>query len=299
MERLIAFIGFGEAASSMARDFQKTGVQDMAAYDVMADTNPRGEIIRARAKQYDVTLFPSAEEACRDAKYIITFTSPAFAVSVAESIIPLLKAGQRYVDVNSTSPAVMRKIADIPHEEGVGICDGAALGNVQKLGCKVPVVVCGTGAEDFKRDLTPYGMSIEVLDAPIGAASGMKMLKTVYSKGMQQLVLEYILAAQSCGILKEMVCSVHNPMEGKTLEEYANEAMPRMLIHAKRRAAEVANAVETVEGLGLEASMTQAAQHKFEQIAALNLADQIDNISDMNYQEIAELLLPYMQNIKE
>lgn len=295
MRKLIAFIGFGEAASSMARDFHEVNMQDMAAYDVMADNELRGPTIRARAEKYGVTLASSAEEACRDAAYIITFTSPAVAVSVAGSVIPLLKAGQVYVDVNSTSPNTAKEIAEIPHADGVGICDGAALGNVQKLGCKVPVVVCGEGAEAFKRDLTPYGMSIDVLHAPIGSASAMKMLKTVYSKGLQQLVLEFILASQSYGILEEMVCSVNNPMAGKTLEEYANEAMPRMLIHAKRRAVEVSNAVETVEELGLEATMTRAAQQKFAEVAALNLADRIDNIQEMDYQQIAELLLPYMQ----
>ena len=138
-------------------------------------------------------------------------------------------------------------------------------------------------------------MDIEVLDAPLGAASAMKMLKTVYSKGLQQLVLEYLLAAQSYGILDQMVNGVHNPMEGKTLAEYADEAMPRLFLHAKRRATEVANAVETVEQGGLDAIMTRAAQTGFERAAALNLAERFPALSQMNYQQIIQAVLPLLK----
>ncbi len=295
MENLIGLIGFGEAASSMARDFHAAGVQGLWAYDILSNSETHGASIRARAKQYGVTLARSIEELCAQTTYLLAFTSPASAVPVAQSAIPLLRAGQTYVDLNSTSPDMAVQMGKIPCADGVGVCDGAALGNVQKLGNKVPVVVCGTGAEAFRRDLTPYGMDIEVLDAPLGAASAMKMLKTVYSKGLQQLVLEYLLAAQSYGILEQMVNGVHNPMEGKTLAEYADEAMPRLFLHAQRRATEVANAVETVEQGGLEPVMTRAAQTGFERVAALHLTEQFPDIGQMNYQQIAQAVLPYMK----
>lgn len=295
MENLIAFIGFGEAASSMARDFHAAGVKGLWAYDIMAGSETHGPTIRARAEQYEVALAGSMEELCEKATYLLAFTSPASAVPVAQTAIPLLKPGQIYVDLNSTSPDMAVQMGKIPCADGVGVCDGAALGNVQKLGNKVPVVVCGQGAEQFKKDLTPFGMSIDVLDAPLGAASAMKMLKTVYSKGLQQLVLEYLLAAQSYGILEQMVNGVHNPMEGKTLAEYADEAMPRLFMHAKRRATEVANAVETVEQGGLEPTMTRAAQAGFERAAALNLAERFPALSQMNYQQIVQAVLPLLK----
>lgn len=295
MKHLITFIGFGEAASSMARDFHAAGLQGTVAYDVMADDERRGPTIRSRAEKYGVALASSAEEACEDAAYIITFTSPAFAVSVAEATIPKLKAGQVYVDVNSTSPDAAKQIANMPHAEGVGICDGAALGNVQKLGCRVPITVCGTGAAAFKQDLTPYGMSINALDAPVGSASAMKMLRSVISKGMQQLMLEFTMCAARYQILPEMMEIVNNKFKDITLEEYADEAFIRFARHAARREAEANNIVETIEAVGLDASMSRATAKRFRWLADLDVASQLGPDDDLSYQEVLTLIFAAME----
>lgn len=287
----IAFLGFGEAGFHIARGLKEDGLTNITAYDVMQDDPARGSLIRQRAESIGLKLSATMEEACRASRFIFSLTTAKVAISVAQQVMPMLEAGQVYVDLNSVAPSVLEAIDQIPRKEGVLLCDGAVLGNVQKNGHRVSVYLCGDGAEQFYQAFLPYHMQLKVLDQPVGAASGIKMLKSVYSKGMQQLVMEFLLASERYGVLEEMVTSIHNPMAGKTLEEYANEAMPRMIVHAARRTEEVKNAAETVLGLGLDAGMTLAAQKKFEKIAALHLPEKNPDIGTMNYKEVTKLVL--------
>ncbi|WP_434310600.1 DUF1932 domain-containing protein [Hominifimenecus sp. rT4P-3] len=287
----IAFLGFGEAGFHIARGLMEDGLTNITAYDVMQDDPVRGGLIRQRAESIGLTLSATMEEACCTSRFIFSLTTAKVAVAVAEQVMPMLEAGQVYVDLNSVAPSVLEAIDQIPRKKGVLLCDGAVLGNVQKNGHRVSVYLCGDGAEQFYQAFLPYHMQLKVLDKPVGAASGIKMLKSVYSKGLQQLVMEFLLASESYGVLEEMVTSIHNPMAGKTLEEYANEAMPRMIVHAARRAEEVRNAAETVLGLHLDAGMTLAAQKKFEKVAALHLLEKYPDIGTMNYKEVTKLVL--------
>lgn len=295
MKHLVTFIGFGEAGSSIAGGLNRNGLTDLVAYDAMANDAKRGIIIRERAKQNHVTLAEDLEQACKGAAYILNFTSPSVALASAQSILPNLEEGQIYIDINSTSPTTMREIDQVERKAGVLFCDGAALGNVSKLGCSVPIAVCGKGAEQFKRDLTPYGTNITVLEAPIGGASAMKMLRSIVSKGMQQLMLEFTMCAKQYGILHEMMQIVNNKFKDITLEEYANEAFIRLVRHASRREAEANGIVETIEAVGLDASMSRATAYKFHNLAQLHLADRLNLEEDMGYEEVLDLIFHAME----
>ena len=291
MKYIAAFIGFGEAGYHIASGLTEDGLTRVIAYDAMQDDSKRGPVIRQRADKAGVPLASSVDEAVKGADFIISLTTASVAASVAESIIPHLQAGQVYVDFNSVAPNVLKKIDSISRQEGVLICDGAVLGNVQKNKHRVSIYLCGSGAQAFYDAFSPYHMKLKVFDTPIGSASGIKMLKSVYSKGLQQLVLEFVLASERCGVLREMMVTVHNPMEGKTLEEYANEAMPRMIIHASRRTDEIRNAAEMVEEMGLNAGMSRAACEKFARLAKLEIPDSCPELSQMGYEELAKVVL--------
>lgn len=296
MKNLVAIIGFGEAGYHIAKGFLEDGLTNITVFDALQNDPIRGPGIRKRAAEIGAPVSETMEDACAQARFIFSLVTANAAVPVAQKVLPLLRSGQVFVDLNSVAPSVLERIDQLPRGEGALVCDGAVLGNVQKNGHRVSVYLAGSGAQAVYDAFTPYHMKLKVLDSPIGSASGVKMLKSVYSKGLQQLVLEFILSAESYGVLEEMMTSVNNPMAGKTLEEYANEAMPRLVIHAKRRAAEVENAVETVQSLGLDPAMTAAAQRKFEAVAAIDLEDiPTEEIRSMTYQEIARLLLPRMK----
>ncbi len=282
----LVLIGFGEAAYNIAIGLKSEGLTDIGAYDVNA-TNPQlGEMIQKRAKEADVKLFDSLENAYQSGKFIASLTSAKVAVNVAESIIPHLTEKQVYVDMNSAAPTIKADIARIPHAEGVKFCDAAVMGTVPGNKHKVPMFLAGEGAKDFEREFSQYGMKLTVLDAEAGGASAIKMFKSVVMKGIPQLMFESFEAAQNYGVLDTLVKSLSSSINGKTVEQLADNFIARTMIHASRRSAEMKDVVATLESLGVDASMSKATVHKLDHMAEQNWVNKLGAGGDkMDYKE--------------
>ncbi|AMN81310.1 MULTISPECIES: DUF1932 domain-containing protein [Pseudomonas fluorescens group] len=275
----IVFIGFGEAAYHLCAGLRTTGDLQICAFD--ANVSPA---LQQRADQQHVTLFDSLENACRDARFVVCLTSASSALGIARKVLPLLVAGQTYVDMNSAAPTVKQAIDQLPRPAGVGFCDSAVMGTVPGNNHRVPMLLAGSGAAAFAEAFTPRGMQLTVLEAEAGAASAIKMLKSVVMKGLPQLLLEAFQAGEKFGVLDTLVASLGDSLNGKTVEQLANTFTARTLIHAKRRSAEMDDAVTTLEAAGVDATMTRATQGQLDKLAATDWASLLGpDGSDMDF----------------
>ena len=288
----LIFIGFGEAAFHLASGLSAQGEIRMGAYDAYRDDRKAGPLIRQRAEQIQVTLYDSLEAACREGRFIVCLTSASNALALAERIMPLLQAGQHYIDMNSAAPTVKQAIERLPRAPGVGFCDIAVMGTVPGNCHRVPMLLAGSAAQAFEQAFTPRGMRLTVLDAEPGSASAIKMLKSVVMKGLPQLLLESFQAAERFGVLDTLVESLADSLDGKTVEQLADTFTARTLIHAKRRAAELDDVVSTLEAAGVDASMSIATRAQLEKLAAQEWASKLGSGgSDMHYRDaIAHLI---------
>lgn len=288
----LVFIGFGEAAYNIACGLKSEGLTDIGTYDINA-TNPQmGELIQKRAAEVGIKLFDSLESAYQSGDFIASLTSAKVALNVAKSIIPHLKAGQIYVDMNSAAPTIKANIAKIPHTDGVAFCDIGVMGTVPGNKHKVPMLLAGDGAEKFKTAFSQYGMKLTVLDAEAGGASAIKMFKSVVMKGLPQLMFEAFEAAQNYGVLDTLIASLSSSINGKTVEQLADTFIARTMIHAARRSAEMKDVVVTLESLGVDASMSKATVKKLDYLAEQNWVDKLGaDGGKMNYKEAMEHLL--------
>ncbi len=280
----LVFIGFGEAAYHISRGLRSTGDISLGAYDANAQHPANGPLIRQRAAELGVSLFDSAQQACADARFIVCLTSASSALAVAQSLIPLLRPGQTYVDMNSAAPTVKQSIEQLPRASGVGFCDCAVMGTVPGNGHTVPMLLAGNGAAAFAARFTPLGMRLNVLHAEPGAASALKMLKSVVMKGLPQLLLESFVAAERFGVLDSLVTTLGDSLNGKTVEQLADTFCARTLLHAERRSAEMADVVATLQALGVDASLSQATQARLAALAEQNWNSLLGpGASDMGY----------------
>ncbi len=291
MEHLLTFIGFGEAAYHIAKGLSAEGMTGMVAYDMMQDSETAGPVIRRRAAEAGVTLAAGTQEACQGARFVLSLTSAAVCVKVAQSVLPLLKEGQTYVDMNSAAPTAMTEIDQLPRPEGVDFCDVAMMGSVPAGGHQTKMFLSGSGAQAFFTAMQPFHTKMNVLDTPAGSASALKMFKSVFSKGLPQLLLECFVPAAKYGVLDEILSSVNNTFKEKNIEQYADKVLFRTLIHAQRRSGEMRDAAQTVESMGLDASMSRAAQHKLEELGARNFKEKIGPDEQPDLRKVIELLL--------
>lgn len=265
----LGFIGFGEAAFYLTSDLSANTVSLHAFDMVAAQDTPRGAEIRMRAEQNHVTLEPSMDALFENSDVILCLTSANSALPIAKQIAPLLREGQIYVDMNSTSPATKEQIHQALVDAKGEFVEAAVMASVPANRTKVPVYVCGTGAAHLAEILNACGMNFTVLSEQIGAASAMKMIKSVLFKGFIALLTETTFAAERYGITEQTLGALKHIMTVEmSFEECCNYFLCTMATHSERLGHEMEEVLLTLESMGENDIMTRATLEKMRWMTA-------------------------------
>ena len=95
---------------------------------------------------------------------------------------PFLSSRHIYADLNSVSPALKQTIGRMVESRGARFVEAAVMSPAPRHGAAVPMFLCGAYAREFADLLLAYGMNLEVISERIGAASAVKMCRSVVVK---------------------------------------------------------------------------------------------------------------------
>ncbi len=123
---------------------------------------------------------------------------------------------------------------------------------------KVPMLLAGPHAAAARELLAALGFSdVRIVGEEVGRASAIKMIRSVMVKGIEALSAECLAAAETAGVLDEVVASLDaSDRHGSWAKRIAYN-LGRMELHGTRRAAEMEEAARTLEDLGVEPTMTR------------------------------------------
>jgi 3-hydroxyisobutyrate dehydrogenase-like beta-hydroxyacid dehydrogenase len=250
----VAVFGLGEAGSAIAEDLARRGVRTVG-WDPQPKRIPP-----------DVTLAPDPAAAVAEADVVLVFTPAQAAANVAQVLLPHLRDGQVYADGTSASPGQKRGTAFLLAPAGVAFADVALMAPVPGRGLRTPALASGPGAEAFAAWAEPLGMPVRVLGPDVGAASGRKLVRSVFTKGLAASAIEALRAAEALGCAEEVYREV-----AQTLQE-ADEALLRRLLegtrtHAARRVQEMRDTVELLESLRVPARVARACVEWLDELA--------------------------------
>ncbi|MDF2592500.1 MAG: phosphogluconate dehydrogenase [Clostridia bacterium] len=291
MNYLLTFIGFGEASYHIAKGLKSEGLGEICAYDAFWDHPEKGQLIRKRAEEAGIVLIPTMEEAIVSSKYIMSATSAKIAVSIAQSVFPYMRKGQVFVDINAASPMAMKEIDKLLRKEGVLFCDAAVMGVVPTDGHKVPMLLSGDGALSFENEFSKYGMKLTDLNAVAGGSSAIKMFRSIFMKGLTQLMIESLSASAKFGVLDTIVESLSGSIQNKTIVDLANQLLPRTVVHAERRVSEMKEVISTLEDMGMDCSMSISTKEKLIKISSSVESKKLNGIPPKDYKEAIDILL--------
>jgi 3-hydroxyisobutyrate dehydrogenase-like beta-hydroxyacid dehydrogenase len=185
-------------------------------------------------------------------------------VDAARSAAKHLKAGQTYVDFNSVSPMTKRAVAEAIAPSGATFVEAAIMAPVPGPNEKVPLLLGGPEAEPTAAWLNGIGMKAEVAGNRIGDASLSKMLRSIFIKGIEAIMLESLVAARHAGIEERILDSVQKTLPGINWRELSAYNLERTATHGKRRTAEMFESAATVRELGLEPFVTEGIARRIE-----------------------------------
>jgi len=252
----VAFIGFGEAGQALCEGFRSEGVSSIAAWDILFPDAARGAPLRAAAERIGVRIARDAVDAVRGADVVFAAVTADSNLDAARDAAPGMKAGQFYVDLNSVSPKRKRVAAQIAGQQArfVGM---AVMAPIHPLRHKTPVLVSGPGAASIVPVLRGCGMDIGDVGADPGAATAIKMVRSVMIKGFAALMQECFLAARRAGVEDRIIASLTQSFPMLDWANLVDYNMERMATHGLRRAAEMREVCETLEELGVEPALTR------------------------------------------
>lgn len=282
----IGFLGFGEAAFNIALGLGQSGITEMYAYDAMENHEEFGKLVKKRAWESKVILQNCPEDVVREAELLFAAVPSSNTVELCESICGDLRPGQLYVDVSASTPASKKRIDKILDKTGALFTDAAMLGSLPQDKHRVPIFASGKGAKTFRELMSPYGMRITCVDGGAGAASAIKLIRSIYMKGIAALMIEMLQAADAYQVADEVIQSIGKSMDGIAFEEHLNRLVIGTAIHAKRRGKELEGSKQMLEECGVDDSMTCASKKKHELLAQMDFPSKYLLKSPQGWQEI-------------
>ena len=157
-----------------------------------------------------------------------------------------------YADCNTSSPALKRALAtSVP----ASFADVALVGTVPTLGLRTPALVSGAGAERFAELFRPLGMPVDVVGSAAGDAAGLKLLRSVFMKGLAAAAIESVEAARAAGAEEWVRADIASVIGEPLLERLLTGSRA----HAARRVDEMRAAADYLEELGVRPRVAAAA----------------------------------------
>jgi 3-hydroxyisobutyrate dehydrogenase-like beta-hydroxyacid dehydrogenase len=252
----VSFIGFGEAGQAIAGGLRETGIERIAAWDILFPL-AEGERLRAAAARIGVRPAQSAADAVAETDMIISAVTAASSLEAARAVAPHLKGSPFYLDINSVSPG--RKQAT---ERLLGAAaryvDVAVVAAILPARHKTPMLTAGPHARTIAPLLAELEMRVAAVGPDTGAAAAIKMIRSVLIKGIEALTLECFLAASRAGVLDEVTLSLKNNYPGIDWAKLSEYNLERMASHGERRAAEMEESAATLRELGIDPLMVEA-----------------------------------------
>jgi len=241
----VAVLGLGEAGGRIASDLVAAGCA-VRGFDPVRQ--PEG-----------ITNAESAAKAVAGAEVVLSINAASVALEVAADVAGALGAGALYADLNTSAPELKRELSEtVP----VQFVDVALVGVVPASGLATPALASGAGAERFAGLLRPLGMPVEVVGPRPGDAAALKLLRSVFMKGIAAAAIESLQAAGAAGVEQH----VRTDIAAVLGEPLLDRLLVGSRAHAARRVDEMHAAAAYVEELGVEPRVSAAAAAWLEQL---------------------------------
>ncbi len=294
MRPKIAFIGMGEAGSALVTGWDQSWRNTITAYDIKSDRPETAEAMLAHCRKLGIRSFETAAEAVAGAELVFSAVTADQAVSAARTVADRLEPNAFWCDLNSCAPSSKRQAAEIVEAVGGRYVDVAVMAPVSPRLNLTPLLISGPHAEAVEPILNDLPMALRVVAGDVGAASSIKMIRSVMVKGLEALSAECMLAAVAAGVEEEVLSSLMKSHPGTDWPARVAYNFERAMIHGERRAAEMEEVAKTLADLALPADMARATIDWQRRIAATQTKPP-EHTEAVQPKVLADLLLPKLR----
>jgi len=250
----IGFLGFGEAARAFQESLKaKQPDLQFSAWDILLDDPDKAASMRDAMDTRGVARTDPA--GLGKAEWIISAVTADQSLIALTSIAPHLAEDQLVVDINSVSPGRKKESAALVEKAGAHYLDMAVMAPVHPRGHQTPALIAGAAIKIALPVLERFEFSFNEAGAEPGQATAIKMVRSMFVKGLEAITVETLLAAKASGCFEEIYDSISKSYPGLGWPDFAHYEFERTLRHGKRRAAEMRESAVTISALGLNGAL--------------------------------------------
>ena len=260
MNPTVAIIAQGAMGAGVGARLVERGLR------VITSLSGRSAASVQRAKEAGMVAVSDQE--CVQADIFLSICPPSDAMALAEKMAALIALSSKkplYVDCNAVSPPNKVAIGNIILKAGSRFVDVGIIGTRPKEGYSPYLHASGPEAATLGA-LGEFGIKVNVIEGPIGAASALKMSYAGITKGITAITSVMMLAATRAGVadkLRGELDRSHGP-----LVTSLQRAIPDMFDKAYRFVGEMGEIADFVGADKAAAQMYQAIGDFYTRIAA-------------------------------
>lgn len=286
----IGFIGFGEVAYEFSKGLLEEGVKEITTYDIQIEHLIFGKLLTSRASELGIRLTNNLSEVVNLADILMVAVPANKALEVSKTLKPFLKKSQLYVELSASTPKTQSEIFETLKESQVNYVDASIMGPVPVYAHKVPILASGPGSKILIEKMQPYHMNITKINEHPGSASSVKLIRSIYMKGIASLLIETLKAADTYSVSELVLESISETFDNRSFIESMNRLVTGTAIHSERRAKELIGTIEMMEDKDLNHFMTDATKAKLEEITQSNIKEKLKGVKPENWKDVIQQL---------
>ncbi|QJW45502.1 NAD(P)-dependent oxidoreductase [bacterium BFN5] len=260
----LGFIGFGEVGFEIGNGLVNEGFTEIYAFDPMQNSEKFGKLVKERAQSAKITLLKSAEEVADKCEFILSVVPGAFAIDAAKSVLEKIKRGKVFADLSTSLPSAKKEIDKLITEKGGKFVDGALMASLSQTHHKVPILLAGSGSDQLINALKPFGMVIKKISETAGDAISVKMVRSIYMKGIAALGAEMLEAANILRVDRLVLDSISDTLNATPFEKTNNYLVVASAWHGARQVHEMEDVTKMLRDIGVAPIMTEATTKRLE-----------------------------------
>ena len=198
MNPTVAVVAQGAMGAGVGARLVERGLHVITSLAGRSEASPK----RAKA----AGMIAVSDQECAQADFFLSICPPSDALALAEKMAALIAPGNKkpiYVDCNAVSPPNKVAIGNIVLKAGSPFVDVGIIGLPPKEGYSPFLHASGPDAAKFGA-LNDFGIKVNVIEGPIGAASALKMSYAGITKGITAVGSMMMLAATRAGVADKL-----------------------------------------------------------------------------------------------
>lgn len=285
----VGIIGFGEVGQVFAKGLlEKT--KHVFIYDILLEKNKN--LITKKINNIGVQAVDGIEQIGDCCTLIISLVNSSASEVVAAEVAKGIRKGTVFLDLTTSTPLVKSKSEKIIVSNGGIYVDASIMGTVATEQQQVPLLIAGEQSVKVQALLNSLGFNCQAINHPNGGAASIKLLRSIFMKGLEALILETMITAKNYGVSDEVMQSISKTINNNDFTTFANALITTHVIHKNRRYKEVLDSCNLIKEAELSPFVTEGVISFFSNSLKMDIDQEV-----IQSNNVTQILDQYLSNV--